>query len=173
MLHVTCQPDLLTAFDDAAAKMPTWFWIDHGGIRLFGLQVKEEFLAALGLLPECKTAAASKTEARVLEPEITSTPQPDKCTHSLPHSTSIIVTSQSWDTSAGLHCNRYELPGQHSFHTLVYGRRTGGDKVKHRGGFKKSTNVGLWHVDDKACLQHTASLAHITIVNSKAHKNRT
>lgn len=54
-----CQSDLLTAFDDATAKVPTGFWIDHGGNMLLGLQVKEEFLAALRLLPECKTAAVS------------------------------------------------------------------------------------------------------------------
>lgn len=114
-----------------------------------------------------------QTEARVLEPEITSTPQTANAhTHTL-HSTFIIVTSQSWDTSAGPHCNRYELPVQHSFHTLVYGRRTGGNKVKHTGGLKKSTNVGVLqslHDDDKVYLQHTASLAHMTIVNSKVHK---
>lgn len=52
-------PDLLTAFDDATAKVPTGFWIDHSSYMLLGLQVKEEFLAALRLLPECKTAAVS------------------------------------------------------------------------------------------------------------------
>lgn len=52
-------PDLLTAFDDATAKVPTGFWIDHSSYMLLGLQVNEEFLAALRLLPECKTAAVS------------------------------------------------------------------------------------------------------------------
>lgn len=114
-----CQSDLLTAFDDATAKVPTGFWIDHGGNMLLGLQVKEEFLAALRLLPECK----KKTEAQV---------HPRGKMHTLKTlgSSEIIVTSQSWGTSAWPHCNRYELPVQHSCHTLAF-ERTTRDKVKH------------------------------------------
>lgn len=51
--------DLLAAFDDATAKVSAGFWIDHGGNMLLFHQVKEEFLAPLGLLPARKTSAVS------------------------------------------------------------------------------------------------------------------
>lgn len=47
-----CITNLLTAFYDATAKMPTGFWIHHTGNVLLSLQVNEEFLAAFCLFPE-------------------------------------------------------------------------------------------------------------------------
>lgn len=50
-----CPSDLLTALDDATAKVSTGLWVYHGGNVLLGLQIKEEFLVALCLLPAYKT----------------------------------------------------------------------------------------------------------------------
>lgn len=47
----TCRSDLLAAFDDAAAQVAAGLRVDHGADVLFLLQIKEELLVALRLLP--------------------------------------------------------------------------------------------------------------------------